>query len=484
LREIDESADTRPDDHAADMPDGPWAVHRMAVDKRIATRLATNGVVDIRDASLTRIEAIRGMGPASVAAFVDALPDRLEAIRTSGIHAPTVEAILSGSDPYAVPPAPEPAKTGRRKASSTRTKKPVVVSRKPAPETPASSPSEIDPARSGGRPPAESPPEADVVASDVADGSVTSPVSDAIAERPIPEAVLCAGEPYAVELSGGAVIVQSIGGNRMSVQCHDRYFLPHVAKACVEHEAVVDGRGWILDLGRYDRMMTWLRSDELSLRLRDENQVWNRVDPTHRTPRGSLHIRQFEMGGKGYIDVKSHPYEETMVRRLDLVCPALGGRWNPMKRCWSVHAHHQAALLRAMEPDQPPRERGRDEYAVPERTFRESGLEYASVFGNKPDLDWYEANGQIMLIDTPDGQVEIVRVDPETWIARKPNKGLPGVNAAITEACGTMFGNQGNWHPPFAGRRFSASDADEVIARLEGKTSRDTGTSAFPTGLF
>ncbi len=265
---------------------------------------------------------------------------------------------------------------------------------------------------------------------------------------------------------------------------NDRYLLPHVAEACVDAGGTPEDRGWILDVDAYHRVVETLRSASFGDGLRERNQVWSRVDPTHHTPRGTLHIRPFETGGKAYVDVKSHPYEETMVRRLDVVCPALGGKWNPMKRCWAVHAHQQTALLRAMEPDEAPRERGQDEYGVPDRTFRESGLEYASVFGNKPDLDWYEANGQIILVDTPEGRVEIVRVDPEVWIARKPNKGNPGINATITEACGTMLGSQGNWHPPFAGRRFRASRAGEVIARLKEGLPKDDTEGDFPHGLF
>lgn len=492
LNETEDKAKTSPVDHAGTMPEGPWAIRHLAVDGRISRLLEAAGIVDLRDASRERITGIKGIGPAAVAAFEKALPIRLQAISLSGIHVPTPEAVLNGEDPHAVPVV-EAAPVKRRSAGGRTPKTDAVSSRprKPKRASPRKVSSGIDAPHTEGA-------DAQVLGPDVAqppsdrepsDAETTAIPADEPTERtveapsPIMEAVLCAGEPYPVELSGGTIIAQSIGGNRMLVLCHDRYLQPHVAQACIDEGGTPEGRGWVLDLRAYDRMTAALRSESFSDGLRDRNQVWTRIDPTHRTPRGTLHIRPFETGGKAYIDVKSHPYERTMVRRLDVVCPALGGKWNPMKRCWAVHAHQQTALLRAMEPDESPKERGLDEYGTPERTFREAGLEYASVFGNKPDLDWYDANGQIILVETPEGRVEIVRVDPEVWIARKPNKGNPGINATITEACGTMLGSQGNWHPPFAGRRFHASRAEEVIARLKRGLPKDDADD-FPEGLF
>lgn len=505
LRDTEDSAAARPADHAGIMPEGPWSIRHMTIDARISRLLESGGIVDLRDASRERMADIKGIGPAAVTAFERSLPTRLDAIAALGIHVPTSDAVLNGTDPYARP-ASEPA-PAMKSRSPTRTKKDGSSStgRKPArtragkgtasvvhedPVDPPVTPDHTPHAASiGGHEErtlemaSETPIAADET-NDLQRDDGDGPQQEAASEIRVPSDVLQPVEPHPVALSGGTIIARNIDANRMLVLCHDRYLLPHVAEACVDAGGTPEGRGWILDVDAYHRVVETLRSASFGDGLRERNQVWSRVDPTHRTPRGALHIRPFETGGKAYVDVKSHPYEETMVRRLDVVCPALGGKWNPMKRCWAVHAHQQTALLRAMEPDEAPRERGQDEYGVPDRTFRESGLEYASVFGNKPDLDWYEANGQIILVDTPEGRVEIVRVDPEVWIARKPNKGNPGINATITEACGTMLGSQGNWHPPFAGRRFRASRAGEVIARLKEGLPKDDTEGDFPHGLF
>jgi hypothetical protein len=501
-----EAKNALPTDDAAGTSAAPWAIDHLKVDRRVMRILKEQGLRNVQGLIATRVSQIRGMGPATVATLGRALADRLSASDAMNVVGQDASAIIDGALKSAFQEravlirTPVTKRTARRKPVAS----PSVVS------TPSGTPTGPITTIGTTGPSEEIAPDAavkdatPVVTEDEApamDVSTTNdraeqPNEDVESEKRRPhgwatrriqldpthpdlEGVLgdrCEAKevpsgPRKTRVTGGIVITEVLEDGRMLILCHDRYLLPIVTEACGRFEAVPEGRGWTSDHRTHHRILHVLRSDEAIERLREQNPVWNRVEPTHSTSRGSLHLRPYESSGKQYFEVRSHPYDEAMVKRLDVVCGTLGGKWSPVKRNWSLAAQHQAALLRAMEPDRAPLMSAPDEYAVPDRTYRDSGLEYASAFANKPDLDWYEAKGQIMLIDTPQGRIEIVRVEPRTWIARRPNGGstAAGINALITQACGTMMGSQGNWHPPFAGRRFDPADAERIIATLKGE---------------
>lgn len=475
-----DASNALPEDHASKSPDGPWSVSGLPLSRPISELLSKAHLVDIRDVSRERLNAIKGVGPKSMQTIIAMLENRLAEIVAGGTAAPDASSILDGTYRHPSPnvDAPKRRKAPRRQSMAAVAAPPAGKDTVEADHVLPSPTITTDEARSIVQ---DTTPPAVVPISDVkSQGTAPDQQAADSPAAPLPEAPGPTGPFGMVEVSGGRIIVEEMDDGRIRVLCHDRFMLQHVGAACAGFGGIDDGTGWIVRAVDHAALIKGMRSSDLINRLRKENQTWNRKEPTHRTPRGDLHIHAFEGGGKRFITVRSHPYSEVMARRLDVVCPALGGKWNALNRSWSLYAHQQAALLRSMEDDAAPGGAGNpDDYAVPERTFVEAGLEYASVYGNKPDLDWYEAKRQTMLVETPKGTVEIVRVNPETWIARKPNSSRSGdVNAQITAACGTMMGDQGNWHPPFAGRRFPAAQKDRVLARLREQAPTDAARVA------
>ena len=501
-----EAKNALPTDDAPGTSDAPWAIDHLKVDRRVMRILKEQGLRDLQGLIASRVSQIRGMGPATVTTLGRALADRLSGSDAMDVVGPDASNVIDGALKSAFQ---EQADLMRTPITKKATRRKPIAGGSGVPKPSRSLPDDV-PITETSEPSVEIAPDAVVEDSApivIEDGTpavevsetespTEAPSGDVKPEKPRPhgwatqrieldpthpdlkdvfgdrfETREVPSGPRETRVTGGIIITEVLEDGRLLILCHDRYLLPIVTEACERFDAVPEGRGWTSDHRTHHRILHLLRSDEAIERLREQNPVWNKVEPTHATSRGSLHLRPYESSGKQYFEVRSHPHDEAMVKRLDVVCGTLGGKWSPVKRNWSLGAQHQAALLRAMEPDRAPLVSAPDEYAVPDRTYRDSGLEYASAFANKPDLDWYEAKGQIMLIDTPQGRVEIVRVEPRTWIARRPNGGstAAGINALITQACGTMMGSQGNWHPPFAGRRFDPADADRIIATLKGE---------------
>jgi hypothetical protein len=287
---------------------------------------------------------------------------------------------------------------------------------------------------------------------------------------PLPERPVAEGPPVVVPVFGGHLLIERLADDRRRVLCEDPWLRDRFEEACGSINVSLDADGHaVLPYETCRLLVAGLKDPSVRKELRTWNQPVVRP-PSLVTAHGRIGVTVFMSAGGPIAAVKPLENDGRIENRMDLVCPALGGRWSDEKSTWSIPEARLQDLARAMDmlpAGAPPAPAEVRRAAAADRrpaAAEKDGLAYAIGDDGKADKDWYRRAGRRDDVEVLGGIVHIYHVDDRTWLAAK-HDGDGAVNAAIKDAVARISGYQG-YHGPLNGHKFPASDAPRIVAEL------------------
>jgi hypothetical protein len=278
------------------------------------------------------------------------------------------------------------------------------------------------------------------------------------------------GPPTVVPVFGGHLLIEKLSGDRRRATCPDPWLADRFDEACSAlNVALAEDASAVLPYETCKLLVAGMKDASIRKELRTWSHQATRP-PSLVTAHGRIAVTVFMSAGGPIAAVKPLENDGRIENRMDLVCPALGGRWSDEKSTWSIPEGRLQDLARAMDvlPEgSPPAPAELRRAAAADRrppAAEKDGLAYAIDENGKADKDWYRRSGRREDVEVLGGLVHVYHVDDRTWLAAK-HDGDGEVNAAIKDAVARISGYQG-YHGPLNGHKFPASDGPKVIAEL------------------